>query len=189
MFQGCLEFAKPEVLSGLFGLSGFMTAVLYFAQDDLIDIPILDIMQTFFCWPSFFEGCVSLFCLWSFRHVERILGVRGFAVYMIYNALTYSIPFIVVVTTYGFRQRFSMLNFVPYSLFVFTLWRVPAVMLAPPVTDKMAVSLAMVIVFLAKFPCSIFALVAALVGYWAWTVDIIRLRRLSAPVQVRLEEE
>ena len=101
---------------------------------------------------------------------------------MTYNAITYIPVFVSVVYFAGFRLRFSLLNFVPYSLFVFTIWRVPAVKFADPVTDKMAVSLAMLIVFLARFPYSLLVVGTSALRYYLWTYDLLKIRKVFVPV-------
>ena len=177
MFRGGNRPRENGVLSNVVSLSGFLTIVLYFGQDRQLEIPLLDVIQTFFCWPSFFEGLATTFCLWSFRHIENILGPQGFVTYLMYNAITYVIPFVFVVTVFGFRVHFSMFNFIPYSLYVFTFWRIPAVMFANPITDKDAISLAMLIVFLGRLPYSFMSLISAIFGYILWCMDALHLRK------------
>jgi hypothetical protein len=59
-------------------------------------------------------------------------------------------------------------------------WRLPAVVFAEPLTDKFVVSLSMFLVFSGKFPYSILTLGAAVAGYYLWTYDVLKLRRIIA---------
>jgi hypothetical protein len=180
MFQGERSFEGSAILSDVSLFVGFLTIVLYFAQDKNLEIPILDVIQTVFCWPSFLEGFLITVCLWAFRHIERMLGLRGFVTYLAYNALTYSVPFFLVVRLKGFRAHYSLLNFIPHSLYVFMFWRLPAVVFAEPLTDKFVVSLSMFLIFSSKFPYSILTLGAAVAGYYLWAYDLLNLRKIIA---------
>jgi hypothetical protein len=178
MFQGDPSFGGSAILSDISLFVGFLTIILYFAQDKNLEIPILDAIQTIFCWPSFLEGALITGCLWAFRHIERMLGPRGFVAYLLYNALTYAPPFVVVLRLKGFRAHYSLLNFIPHSLYVFMFWRLPAVVFAEPLTDKFVISLSMFLVFSGKFPYSVLTLGAAITGYYLWTYDVLKLKRI-----------
>jgi hypothetical protein len=179
MFYGELSFEGSPFLSDIILVVGFLTTVLYFAQDPGLEIRPLDIIQTLFCWPSFFEGLLATICLWSFRHIERMLGIRGLFCYFAYNAVTYLGAFFMVLGLKGFRAHFSLLNFVLYSLYVFMFWKIPAVLYADPLTDKFVVSLSMFLIVLAKLPYSILAMGSAVAGFYLWSIDLFRFRYLS----------
>jgi hypothetical protein len=98
--------------------------------------------------------------------------------YLLYNAVTYALPFLFVLRIKGFHAKFSLLGFVPHSLYVFMLWRLPAVMFAEPLTDKFVVSLSMLLIVTGRFPYSILSLCAAAAGYWAWSCDLLKIRKL-----------
>jgi hypothetical protein len=181
MFLGDVSFEGTCILRDVVLLAGFVTTVLYFAQDETLEVPFLDFVQTVFSWPSFFEGGLMTLCLWSFRHIERMLGFRGTLIYLAYQGLTYLIPFLLVVHLKGLGVYFSMLNFLPYSFYIFMFWRFPAVLFADPLTDKVVVSLSMLLVILARLPYSILALSAAIGGYYLWTFDSLRIRALLSP--------
>jgi hypothetical protein len=190
MFHGDASFEGSQILADIALFIGFLTAVLYFTQDQTIEIPLLDIVQTLLCWPSFLEGFLITFCLWSFRHIERMLGLSGFIAFIIYNFLAYLGPFFLVLTLKGFHARFPLLGFIPHSLFVFMIWRLPAVMFAEPLTDKFVISLSMLLVVTGRFPYSIFSLLAAIAGYSAWSHDVLWIRKLlsmhSSPISMSL---
>jgi hypothetical protein len=181
MFMGDLSFHGSAILSDVVILVGFLTTVLHFAQEDTLEIPLLDMIQTLLCWPSFFEGGLITICLWSFRHIERMLGFRGTVIFLAYQALTYLVPFLLVLKFKGFHAHFSLLNFLPYSFYIFMFWRFPSVLFADPLTDKFAVSLSMFLIILARLPYSIFALSAAIGGYYLWTFDLLKIRALLSP--------
>jgi hypothetical protein len=192
MFLGDRTLVGSAILSDIVILAGFLTTILHFAQDETLEIPALDVLQTLFCWPSFFEGLLATLCLWSFRHIERMLGLRGLVIYLVYNAITYSLPFFIVLLWKGFHAHFSLLNFLPYSLYVFMFWRIPAVMFADPLTDKVTVSLSLFLIVVAKFPYSLLALLAAAAGYWLWSCDILQIRylfRVRVPQRTESESE
>jgi hypothetical protein len=176
MFHGSRSFEGSPILSDIALFVGFLTTVLYFAQDPSLEIPILDVVQTLCCWPSFLEGFLITICLWAFRHIERMLSVNGFLAFLLYNAITYIPFFILVLKLKGFHARFSLLGFVPHSLYIFMVWRLPSVMFTEPLTDKFVISLSMLLVLTARFPYSIMSLLSAAFGYWAWNSDLFRIR-------------
>lgn len=176
MFNGSLVFPEKSFLRDLCCISGFFTAVLYFAQTRVLEIPFLDVLQTLVSWPSLVEGIMSLLCIWSCRHIQRILGIRELTIYFVYNAIVFLVPFTWVILSAGFRAHFSLMNFIPYSLFVFTLWRIPTVMWANPITDKHALCFMMIVLMGAKFLFSCFALASAIAGYCLWSIDAFKLR-------------
>jgi hypothetical protein len=178
MFHGDRSFNGSPILSDVALFIGFLTTVLYFAQDPVLEIPVLDVIQTLCCWPSFLEGFLITLCLWAFRHIERMLSVNGLVAFLIYNALTYAIPFLFVLKLKGFHARFPLFGFVPYSLYVFMLWRLPAVMFTEPLTDKFVITLSMLLVVTGQFPYSILSILAAVGGYWIWNCDFLRIRKL-----------
>jgi hypothetical protein len=178
MFHGDRTFNGSPVLSDIALFVGFLTTVLYFAQDPVLEIPILDVIQTLCCWPSFLEGLLITFCLWAFRHIERMLSVNGLIAFFIYNAITYALPFLFVLKVKGFHARFPLFGFVPHSLYIFMLWRLPAVMFTEPLTDKFVITLAMLLVITGRFPYSLLSLLAAAGGYWTWNCDFFHIRKL-----------
>lgn len=186
MFEGNPHFARSSILQYLSFFSSFLTIVLHFSQHPLLEIPILDTIQTFLCWPSLFECVATYLCLWACRYIETILGEKEFLVFLIYNLMTFLGPFLFVISVFGFRTHFSLFSFVPYSLYIFAFWRFPAVIAADPLTDKFIVSLSMVIVFLGRFPYSILTLLSSILGFMMWNIDFLGLRKFAAPVE---EEE
>jgi hypothetical protein len=106
-----------------------------------------------------------------------MLSMNGFLAFLLYNSLTYVPLFLIVLKLKGFHARFSLLGFIPHSLFVFMLWRLPAVMFTEPLTDKFMISLSMLLVVIGRLPYSILSLFAAASGYWAWTNDFLRIRK------------
>ena len=177
---------RSDLPSGLLedvaGMTAFLTLVLYFAQDRALEIPLLDVVQTLFCWPSLFEGILTISCLWSCRIVLVILGDIGFRSYLVYQFLTYLLPFILIVSVFGFRVHFSLLNFIPYSLFVFVMWRIPAsCRTLEPIADKDLLLLVMSLVIIGRFPFSLVALVSGGLGYFFWKRDVLAIRKIMEP--------
>ncbi|OHT01269.1 hypothetical protein TRFO_31938 [Tritrichomonas foetus] len=141
------------------------------------------------CWPTILEGFCMAFCLWAFRHIERLLGRKSFAIYLLYNVLTFLPTFLLILQIRGFKSHFSFLFFIPFSLFVFMLWRLPATHYSGPLTDKFIVCLAVFIVVVLRFPFSIMTLLSASIGYYCWTFDIFKLRRIltnHAPLSIQM---
>jgi hypothetical protein len=97
-------------------------------------------------------------------------------IYLLYNAL----PFVAVVRLKGFRMNYSLMNFIPHSLYVFMFWRLPAVVFAELLADKFIVSLSMFLVFSGKFPYSVLTFGAAVAGYYLWTYNVLKLRWIIA---------
>ena len=170
------------LLDDVAGMTAFLTLVLYFAQDRALEIPLLDVVQTLFCWPSLFEGILTVYCLWSCRVVLVILGDIGFRSYLVYQFLTYLLPFIIIVSAFGFRVHFSLLNFIPYSLFVFVMWRIPVSFRTPdPITGKDLLLLVMSLVIIGRFPFSLAALASGALGYFCWKRDVLAIRKIMEP--------
>lgn len=112
---------RSPVMSNIMILVSFFSVVLFLAQEEALDISLLHGVQTLFCWPSFFECVIFTVCLWFFRDFERILG-RSSYLFLIHSFLAF-LPFFVIMLIYqGFKYHFSLILFVPYSLFVFMMW-------------------------------------------------------------------
>lgn len=175
MFDRRLD--APAWFHDLWIITAFMTIIMYSVQHADLKIPFLNVVQTFLCWPSILEGYLTLFAIWAMRYVQRILGTCGFCSFMTYQFICFLPIFILVTLMYGFGINFSFLNFIPYSLYVFVAWRLPSVVFAKPLTDKFILSLAMFLIFLAKFPFSLFPLTTAICGYCLWARDLFKIQR------------
>lgn len=180
MFKGSLDFSGAPITENIVILLGFLTIVLYLAQDKSVTIPILDIIQTFLCWPTIFEGIHVAFCMWSCRHIERMLGLKCFVIYLLYQFITYLPIFFFVLLLKGFKGHFSFLFFIPFSLFVFMIWRIPSDVYAGPLTDKFIVCLSFVFVIILRFPYSIMTIFSSAFGYYLWDRDFLLLKRLAS---------
>jgi hypothetical protein len=177
MFTGDTSFEGCPILLEIILFIGLLTLVLASVQDCNLEILALDVVQTLICWPSLLEGVVATGCLWAMRNVERILGFRGLAVYLVYHAVTYSIPFALVLTTQGFHGHYSLPNFVPHALFAFALWRLPAIRGPLLIPDKICVTAAVALLVADCYPQSLLTLLAAAAGYWLWSLDALGLKR------------
>ena len=122
MFDGDLWIEGSPVLSNLVFMLGFFTLVLAAAQEDDVIIPTLDIFHTFISWPSLNEGTLLTVCLWCFRNIERILGMKALLQFLFYNLITYLPFFALVIVLKGFNLHFSFFYFIPFSLFIFVIW-------------------------------------------------------------------
>lgn len=180
MFKGSLDFSGAPIIENIVTLLGFLTIVLYLAQDKSVTIPILDIIQTFLCWPTIFEGIHIAFCMWSLRHIERLLGLKSFTIYLLYNFITYVPIFLFVLLLKGFKGHFSFLFFVPFSLFIFMIWRLPSEVYSGPLTDKFIVCLSFVFVVILRFPYSILVILSSALGYYLWARDYLMIKRLAS---------
>ena len=178
MFNGNLIFKGAPITGNIIIIVGFLTAVLSYAQDGQYSIPLLDILQSFLCWPTVLEGFCIAFCLWSFRHIERLLGQKSFILFFLYNFLSYIPTFLLVTAIKGFKYHFSFLFFIPFSLFIFMFWKLPSVVYSGPLTDKFIVCLAVFIITLLRFPFSIMAILSGVCGYYLWNTDLLKLKRM-----------
>ena len=138
MYYGDLSLQNAKYTSFVLVFCGFMSIVAILAQDEIFDVPILDIFQTLICWPSMIEVVVISFTLWSLRHIERLLGQNSTQLFLLVNFVTYAPTFCAIIYTFGIKSHYSLLFFVPYSLFIFMLWRVPALSLDK--MDKLLIS-------------------------------------------------
>lgn len=180
MFNGGLDFSGAPIIENIVILLGFLTIVLYLAQDKSVTIHILDIIQTFLCWPTVLEGIHIAFCLWCFRHIERLLGMKSFNIYLLYNFITYLPIFLLALQIKGFKGHISFLFFIPFSLFIFMIWRIPSVVYSGPLTDKFIVCLSFVFVIVLRFPFSILTILSSALGYYLWTKDALMLKRIAS---------
>ncbi|KAK8842730.1 hypothetical protein M9Y10_025593 [Tritrichomonas musculus] len=179
MFDGDLWTEGSPILSNFVFLAGFFTLVLSAAQEDDIIIPTLDIFHTFISWPNFNEGVIITFCLWCFRNIERILGIKVLVQFLFYNLISYLPLFITTIILKGFRSHFSFLFFVPFSLYIFIVWQIPSVKLFSVLTDKIAISLAFIFLVCCHFPFSLFPLISAIIGNIIWSFDVFRLKKCT----------
>ena len=140
MFDGDTCMTGAILLGNLIFLLAFFTIIIVVAQEDEIIIPVLDVFQTFISWPTSNNGPILTVCLWSFRHIERILGSSVFSHFLFYNFITFLPFFILTVYLKGFIYHFSMFYFLPYSMFVYSFWEIPSVSLFYLITDKLLVS-------------------------------------------------
>lgn len=183
MINGSRDFTGSPILSNMAILMLFMSTVLSLAQEDDFEIPFLDKVHTYLCWPTFFEGILLLACLWSFRHIERLLGQKSFIIYQFYAFIAYLPVFFFIIAIKKYRYHFSFFYFVPYSLFAFMFWQIPATMISPPITDKIMISMVMAMIVSTKLPYSILAFGSGIIGFYLWNNDILQLRRLTSTVR------
>ncbi|OHT01510.1 hypothetical protein TRFO_31660 [Tritrichomonas foetus] len=178
MFDGDLSLDNSKITSIVLITCGFMSVVVSLAQDDIFEIPALDIIQTLICWPSIFESVIISFTLWSLRHIERILGIRSISEFFFINFLI-SIPtFYFAIFISGFKRHYSIMFFIPYSLFIFMIWRLPAITFhsKPKINDKVLISIIFIFEILWQLPYSILSLIAANIGYMLWSYDKFKFR-------------
>lgn len=180
MLKGNFSFDGAPIISDTVITLSFLTVVLVSVQDQSVSIPILDIIQTFLCWPTIFEGVSAFFCLWCFRQIERMFGLKGFIIFLLYNFLTFLPSFLISLEIYGFKGHFSFLYFIPFSLFIFMLWRIPATFYSGPLTDKFIVCLSFFFIIALRLPISILALMSAILGYYLWSIDFFRFKKFAS---------
>ncbi|OHT09012.1 UBA/TS-N domain containing protein [Tritrichomonas foetus] len=184
MFDGDLWIDGSPLLSNIVFLLAFFTLILTAAQEDDITIPTLDVFHTFISWPSFNEGTILTVCLWCFRNIERILGMKVFLQLLFYNFVTYLPLFIVTILLKGFVSHFSFFYFIPFALYVFVLWQIPPVKIFSFISDKIIITVAFLIVILLHFPFSLFPLISGILGHVLWSYDIFRFKKcINEPIE------
>ena len=189
MIQGNLSPGGAPLLLNLTELLAFFTIVMSAAQDDELTIKFLDVFQSLFAWPSFNEGAVLTGCLWCFRAIERILGTRLLFVLLVYNFVAYLAFYILIIMLCGFSTHFPLFFFVPFGLYVYVLWNIPALDVVAYVSDKMIITLIIAVIVALQFPYGFAPLVSGIIGNILWGFDILRLRKLcESRVSVSLEE-
>jgi len=171
MFEGDTSFDGAPAICNFTMLISFLTTVLVLAQDDDMVIPLLDIIQSIFCWPSFFEGAILAGCLWSFRHIERMIGTRTAIYLFVYSFIFYGPVYAILIFIYGFRKHISLFYFIPFSLFIFAFWRLPLMQLSGGIGDKGLICIMFFVVMFLSFPFSVVPLVTSIIGYKLWSLD------------------
>lgn len=177
MFEGGGGLLSPGWIKDIAYVSVFMTLVIYAVEHEMLDVTFFHVLRRIVCWTSNFETVIAVFMIWVTRHMQIILSSRGYSCYMLYQLLCFLVPFVLLMVFYGIRVKMSLLNFIPYSVYVFVFWRFPSAICTGPLTDKFVVSLAMILQFLAGFPLSIVPLCCSIIGYICWTNDLLKLRR------------
>ena len=162
-----------------------MTIVLLLAQEDKLEIPILDIVQSLICWGTFYECIILSACFWCFRHIERMLSTRILINFFIYNAICYAPFWGLIVYFKGFKSHFSLMYFIPFSLFIYTVWQLPSIPIpvSGKLEDKIVLTMMFVILLVITFPYGFCPLLTSILGNILFEIDFLRLARL-----VKIEE-
>lgn len=178
MFQGDISFEGSMLIMNILMLSTFMSIVLLLAQEDDLVIPILDIIQSLICWGTFYQCVIISACFWCFRYIERMLSTRILVNFLIYNAVTY-IPFWGLVIFFkGFKIHFSLLYFIPFSLFIFTIWQLPSIPVSGKLEDKIVLTLTFALLLVITFPYGFVPLITSIFGNILFEIDFFRLQKL-----------
>ena len=168
MFFGELSFHDSILTPNIAFLTLFMTVVLSIAQDDSLPIPALDVFQCFFCWKSMFEAGIITGSLWMLRHIERLIGTKMLFKFFVVNMLTFLPFFAALILALGFKIHFSFFYFLPFSLFLFSIWKIPSLAIAGHLTDKLVVICLLILLVYLQFPYSIAPLISSIIGYCIW---------------------
>lgn len=180
MFSGNVGFQGAMFLSNATFLLLFFTLILVTAQEDEFSILILDIIQTFVSWPNYIIAAINTTCLWCFRNIERILGSKTFLILELYNLISFSVIFLLIIALKGFKSHFSFFYFIPYSLYVYTFWEIPSVKIYNIVSDKIIVTIAFIILAFANFPYFMLSLIPAIVGNIMYQYDVFHIIKYSS---------
>ena len=177
MFDGDYSWDNVLIIECIFLHVEFLTIVLSSVQSSKNRIFFLDIIQTFLCWPTNTQGiCISIL-LWCFRSIERILGHTGLLIYLLYSLITFIPVFCFAIYLEGFEHHFPFLIFVPLSLFVYTMIRIPDGYHSV-FSDKFGIIMVFFLVLIQNIIPNTLSLFAALLGYFIWKKDCFRLRKL-----------
>jgi hypothetical protein len=185
MIGGDIWLQGAPILCNLVFVLGFLTIIVGAAQDDTMEIPLLDILHTFISWPSFNQGALLSACIWCFRYVERILSSRHLLIFFAYNLVTFLPFFILVIYLKGFTEHFSFFYFVPFSLYGYVFWHLPSTTVYDFLSDKAVLTLFIILAMILAFPWGFLPLAPALLGNLAWAFDLLWIRKLGverAPV-------
>jgi hypothetical protein len=147
------------------------------AQEEGMVVPTLDVFHTIISWPSFNEGAVICTVLWCFRNVERVLGSKTFLVFLAYNLILYFPVFCTVVYFKGFALHYSLFYFVPYSLYAYAAWHIPSSTLVSVLSDKLLISLMLLIDLVVAFPYGFGPLLTGIAGTILWRIDLLKLKK------------
>jgi hypothetical protein len=80
------------------------------------------------------------------------------------NFATFFPCFLGVFLSEGFRYHYSLPRFVPYSLFLFMIWHIPATPVVVGLHDKHITLGLFVMLFFCELPTSLLTLTAAVLG-------------------------
>lgn len=180
MFNGELSLENSKFISFVIIFCGFMSIVINLAQDGIFDIKEFHILHTFFCWPSITEDLIITFILWSFRYIERLLGEKSMICFLLNNLIAFLPIYCVIIYVTGIKRHFSFFFFIPCSLFVFMIWRIPSVPFSkmPKFSDKIIVTFLFSIEIIIQFPFSILSLLTSIIGYIFWINDFFKIKRI-----------
>lgn len=178
MLRGEESFTGAPVLRDIVIITSILTVICETIEDSTVNVPIRSIVRTVACWPSIMAASLAAALLWSSRHVERVLGLLGFGIYLLYHFIVY-VPFYVVMhVCFGYSKRFSLVLFIPCSMVFYLLWRFPSKQLLPYLRDKML----LLVVYLGFLSTTVyyglFALVSSIIGYVLWTYDLLFIKRV-----------
>lgn len=182
MFNGELSLENSKIISFIIISCGFMSIVVNLAQDGNFDIQEFHILHTFLCWPSIAEDLMMSFILWSFRYIERLLGEKSMVCLLLNNLIVFLPMFCVTIYISGIKRHFSFILFIPCSLFVFMIWRIPSApfLKIPKMSDKAIVTILFSIELIMQFPFSALSLITSVFGYIFWLNDSFGIKRILA---------
>lgn len=82
----------------------------------------------------------------------------------------------------GFSYHFSFFSFVPYGLFIYMVWHIPALPIAGKwLTDKILLTIVFIMILALQFPFGFMPLISAIIANIIWTFDTVKLRFLVSP--------
>ena len=180
---------SPIILN-LAAVVGFFTLVAIAADEPELPVRELDIFHSIFGWSTFDQGVFISAALWFFRVIERAMGTKLLSLFLGYNMLMFIPFFVLVLFLKGFSYHFSFFSFVPYGLFIYMLWHIPALRIGKTrITDKLIMLLIFVIIIILQFPFGFLPLVSAIIANVIWTFDTVKLQFLASPEPLTSPED
>lgn len=162
--------AYPFIIVGTFATIFTYLGQLY-AYDS---IPFL-VIRTILGWPTLTEAFFLPLAIWSFRHIERLLGQSAFWIFIAYNVISYLPVYLPLAIFAKWSQHLALFHFYPYSLFLFTLAHVPATPVFLILSDKIIILMLFLLFIAIQFPYSLVPFVSAAVGNALWSWDCFGL--------------
>jgi hypothetical protein len=188
MLRGNIWTEGAPVLSNFVFLLGFFTLIMSAAQEDGMIVPALDLFHTFISWPSFNEGAILSAVCWCFRNIERVLGSKILLAFLAYNFALYVPVFVLVNFFNGFHRHYSMFYFVPYSIYAYAVWNIPSGRLVSMISDKVLISVMILIDLAIAFPYGFGPLITGIIGTMIWRIDLLRLKKLCERTESQVND-
>jgi hypothetical protein len=181
MFVGAQSIRGCPLTYGFLVLS-FIIAVFSFVSQlhSFCTLSYL-IFRSILGWPTLTESVLFPFAIWSFRHVERLLGQTALCIFFAHNLIVYLIAYIPLVIYAEWYPNLAFLYFYPYSLFIFIFAQLPSFSIFLILSDKLIITFLFFFFLVVQFPYSLVPFTSAIIGNVLWFFDPFNFRESGLP--------